>query len=82
MNLTVPCTDRHNSSLASRPVLLDMNVNLPASASAPAEKTAPQPVRQPLDPKLVSAVLAGIRADSQREADTYLRDTVVPHGGE
>ena len=30
----------------------------------------------------LAAALAGIRTDSQRESETYLRDTVVPHGGE
>ena len=61
-----------------------MNQNSPAS---PAEHDAAnRPVEQPrrslLDPRALSAALAGIRADSQRETETYLRDTVVPHGGE
>jgi radical SAM superfamily enzyme YgiQ (UPF0313 family) len=67
--------------LASRWVPLDMNQNPPASPSSTTD-TLSRPLRQPLDPKVLAAVLAGIRADSQREADSYLRDTVVPHGGE
>jgi hypothetical protein len=59
----------------------EMNQNPPASPSA-GVKSSPQPVRQPLDPRTVAAALAGIRADSQRESEIYLRDTVVPHGGE
>jgi hypothetical protein len=59
----------------------DMNQNPPASPTSSAD-TAAQPVRHPLDPRALAAALAGIRADSQREAETYLRDTVVPHGGE
>src|SRR5262245_5641966 len=59
----------------------DMNQN---TAASPATTAAPQspPVRQPLDPRAVAVALAGIRTDSQREPDTYLRDTVVPYGGE
>jgi hypothetical protein len=69
-------------SLASRWVHPDMNQNTAASPSTTATATKPQPIRQPLDPRTVAAALAGIRADSQRESETYLRDTVVPHGGE
>ena len=69
-------------SLASRWVLWTMNQNSAASPSSTATATAPQPIRQPLDPRTVAAALAGIRADSQRETEKYLRDTVVPHGGE
>jgi len=58
-----------------------MNQNIPASPT-PATATIAQPVRQPLDPRALAAALAGIRTDSQREPETYLRDTVVPHGGE
>lgn len=59
-----------------------MNVKLPASSIVQAEAPAPQPRELPLDPRLLTQVLTGIRADSQTEAETYLRDTVVPHGGE
>jgi len=64
-----------------------MNQNPPDSAvnfstaNSPAT-TLPERVRQPLDVRALSAALAGIRADAQRESETYLRDTVVPHGGE
>jgi hypothetical protein len=59
-----------------------MNQNSPASTpTTPAAPLAP-PIRQPIDPRALAAALAGIRTDAQREPDTYLRDTVVPHGGE
>jgi hypothetical protein len=59
-----------------------MTQNSPASPSTTAAATIPQPIRQPLDSRALAAALAGIRTDSQRESETYLRDTVVPHGGE
>jgi len=46
------------------------------------EKTAVGPRSGPIDVRALAAALAGIRADSQRDAEKYLRDTVVPHGGE
>lgn len=58
-----------------------MNQNSPASP-AEHDKTVEQPRRLELDPRALAAALAGIRADSQRETEIYLRDTVVPHGGE
>jgi hypothetical protein len=54
----------------------------PSTLPATATTAAPEPVKSPLNPKAIATALAGIRSDSQREADTYLRDTVVPHGGE
>ena len=59
-----------------------MNQNPPDSPSNSAATTIPQPVRQPIDVRALAAALAGIRTDAQRESETYLRDTVVPHGGE
>jgi hypothetical protein len=59
-----------------------MNAQPQASHSVPAPHTVPQPVRRPLDPKELIAALTGIRGDSQRVPEDYLRDTVVPHGGE
>jgi len=58
-----------------------MNQNSPAS---PAENDAAveQTQRQKVDPRALAVALAGIRADSQRDTQSYLRDTVVPHGGE
>jgi hypothetical protein len=56
-----------------------MNENSPA---LPTTATAAPSIRQPIDARALAAALAGIRADSQRESETYLRDTVVPHGGE
>jgi hypothetical protein len=58
----------------------EMNQNLPTT---PANTTATiETPARPLDVRALAAALAGIRTDSQRDADTYLRDTVVPHGGE
>jgi len=59
-----------------------MNQNPPASSPTTAATSVSQPVRLPLDARALAVALAGIRADSQRESETYLRDTVVPHGGE
>jgi hypothetical protein len=56
-----------------------MNDNVPKSAST--LNVAP-PVPKPVDPRAIAMALAGIRSDSQRQPETYLRDTVVPHGGE
>lgn len=59
-----------------------MNEN--AAPKAPASPAAPpsQPVSRPLDKRAVTAALAAIQTDSRRQPETYLRDTVVPHGGE
>jgi hypothetical protein len=59
-----------------------MNPQVPSTLPATATTTAPEPGKRPLNPASIATALAGIRSDSQREADTYLRDTVVPHGGE
>ena len=58
-----------------------MNQN-PAVTPAESAQTVETPVRRPLDARALAAALAGIRTDSQRDSETYLRDTVVPHGGE
>lgn len=58
---------------------LEMNHTPPASS---ANTSSAQPIQQPLDVKALAVALAGIRSDSQRESEIYLRDTVVPHGGE
>jgi hypothetical protein len=50
--------------------------------SAHNRPTLPQPIRRPLDPRTVTAVLAAIRTDSQRQPETFLKGTEVPHGGE
>jgi len=76
------CRRRAGCSLpASRSDPSDMN-QTPSDSPSASANTIPQPVRQPLDLRALSAALAGIRADAQRESKTYLRDTVVPHGGE
>ena len=41
----------------------------------------PEPARPVDEPSVVEA-LAEIAADSRSQPETYLRDTVVPHGGE
>ena len=59
-----------------------MNLNISPALPTTASTTAPEPAKSLLDPATIAKALAGIRSDSQREPDTYLRDTVVPHGGE
>ena len=59
---------------------MNSNVFSPNPATAPA--AAPEPAKNLLNPAMIAAALAGIRTDSQREPDTYLENTVVPHGGE
>lgn len=61
-----------------------MNQNSPASPAEHDAANAGSPVEQRrlLDARALAAALAGICADSQRETEAYLRDTVVPHGGE
>ena len=57
---------------------------VPSDVLSPAPGTQPdaQSTRPQLEePKLLQA-LAEVRADSQRLSEQYLRDTVVPHGGE
>jgi hypothetical protein len=60
----------------------DMNQNPAPSSETSATIARPQPVRRPLDPREVAQALAAIQSDSRRQPETYLRDTVVPHGGE
>jgi len=59
-----------------------MNSNVFSTVPATAAPAAPEPAKSLLDPATIAKALAGIRSDSQREPGTYLRDTVVPHGGE
>jgi hypothetical protein len=35
-----------------------------------------------LDPRSIAAAIDAIRTDSRQQPETYLRDSVVPHGGE
>lgn len=42
----------------------------------------PEPATRPIDEPAVIRALAEIAADSQHCPEIYLRDTVVPHGGE
>lgn len=44
-------------------------------------QTAPTPADDPRTDR-VQRVLAEIRADAQKDPATYLRDTIVPEGGE
>ena len=58
-----------------------MNANVsPALPATPAGAT--ESLTRPLDQTKIVKALAAIRSDSQREADDYLNDTLVPHGGE
>jgi hypothetical protein len=58
-------------------------MNLNTSSTLPAVTEAvPQPATQPLDREEIARALTAIRADSQRDPESYLRDTVVPNGGE
>jgi hypothetical protein len=59
-----------------------MNQPPAPSPESTAVNTSVQPIRRLLDPQKVAAALAAIRSDSERQPETYLRDTVVPHGGE
>ena len=58
---------------------MNQNPTVTPAESAPSAET---PLHRPLDVRALAAALAGIRTDSQREPETYLHDTVVPHGGE
>ena len=62
-----------NESFAVQP-----GVNLRNSAACPAT----EPAARPLDEPCVLRALAEIADDSRRCPEIYLRDTVVPHGGE
>jgi len=59
-----------------------MNSNVSSTLPATAPPAASEPAKSLLNPATIAKALAAIRSDSQREPDTYLRDTVVPHGGE
>jgi hypothetical protein len=59
-----------------------MNQNPAPSPSVSGAQPGPSPASRPLDRRVVAQALAAIRSDSQRQPETYLRDTVVPHGGE
>ena len=59
-----------------------MNANVSPALPASARPVAPEPETRQLDHTQITKALAGIRTDSQRDAERYLNDTVVPHGGE
>lgn len=42
----------------------------------------PEPATRPLAEPAVTRALADIAEDSRSQPEDYLRDTVVPHGGE
>jgi hypothetical protein len=50
--------------------------------SSPADRRLVEPIRRPLDPRSVAAVLDAIRTDSQRQPAAFLKTSVVPRGGE
>lgn len=59
--------------------------NNPAPSAAPFaanDAASTTTARGLVDLPALAAALAGIRADSQRDPETYLQDTVVPSGGE
>ena len=45
-------------------------------------RVQPEPATRPLEEPAVVRALAEIADDSRNQPETYLRDTVVPHGGE
>ena len=45
-------------------------------------RVKPEPQAPTVDEPAVVRALAEIAEDSRRQPETYLRDTVVPHGGE
>ena len=49
---------------------------------SPSARPVAEPSARPLDVPALTRALAEIRDDSQRQPQTYLADTVVPHGGE
>jgi hypothetical protein len=51
-------------------------------AVTPKSMVVPEPATRPLDEPAVTRALADIAEDSQTQPEKYLRDTVVPHGGE
>jgi hypothetical protein len=57
---------------------MNENTSSPPSTA----KSTTQPAARPIDPRVLTKTLAAVRADSQRQPETYLRDTTVPHGGE
>jgi hypothetical protein len=60
-----------------------MEKNPNSAAPVPAnDSTLQEAARRGLDVTALAAALAGIRADSRRDPEIYLQDTVVPNGGE
>jgi hypothetical protein len=60
-----------------------METNHPSpAASAGSRDSTLTEAKSPLDAAALAAALAGIRADSLRDPEIYLQDTVVPSGGE
>jgi hypothetical protein len=78
VSLGRPVPAAPSASLKSR----KMNHDASASPSTKQAPTAEPPQGRTIDPRALAATLAAVRADSQRTPETYLRDTVVPHGGE
>ncbi len=57
-------------------------MNRPPVSSPADRQPLVEPLRRPLDPRSVAAVLDAIRTDSQRQPAVFLQTSVVPHGGE
>ena len=51
-------------------------------ATKPDSVALPEPATRPIDEPAVARALADIAEDSRSRPETYLRDTIVPHGGE
>jgi hypothetical protein len=79
MNLVGRRVPAARGSLA--PEIAVMKPTLPASDPRIAD-ASPERKETSAAPPAVAQVLALIRADSQQQAREYLRDTVVPCGGE
>jgi hypothetical protein len=51
-------------------------------AIKPVPVAVPEPATRPIEEPAVTRALAEIAEDSRTAPGTYLRNTVVPHGGE
>lgn len=59
-----------------------MNQKMAAASVPDRDSTLAEVGGRTLDVPALAAALAGIRADSRRDPEIYLQDTVVPSGGE
>jgi hypothetical protein len=61
---------------------MNQHSSLTAPATARPGTESPVPLRTPQEEPALADALRAIQADSRRQPEIYLRDTVVPHGGE